>query len=31
LMKHKDKMDMIVDELMKFYTLYGKDIKKIME
>uniref|UniRef100_A0A6C0HBE5 AAA+ ATPase domain-containing protein n=1 Tax=viral metagenome TaxID=1070528 RepID=A0A6C0HBE5_9ZZZZ len=31
LMKHKDKMDMIVDELMKSYTLYGKDIKKIME
>jgi cell division protease FtsH len=31
LMKHKDKMDVIVDELMKSYTLYGKDIKKIME
>ena len=31
LMKHKDKMDIIVDELMKSYTLYGKDIKKIME
>jgi len=31
LMKHKDKMNLIVDELMKSYTLYGKDIKKIME
>ena len=31
LMKHKDKMDVIVDELMESYTLYGKDIKKIME
>jgi cell division protease FtsH len=31
LMKNKDKMDVIVDELMKSYTLYGKDIKKIME
>jgi len=31
LMKNKDKMDIIVDELMKTYTLYGKDIKKIME
>jgi ATP-dependent Zn protease len=30
-MKNKDKMDVIVDELMKSYTLYGKDIKKIME
>jgi cell division protease FtsH len=31
LMKNKDKMDVIVDELLKSYTLYGKDIKKIME
>ena len=31
LMKHKDKMDIIIDELMKSYTLYGKDIKRIME
>ena len=31
LMKNKDIMDVIVDELMKSYTLYGKDIKKIME
>jgi len=31
LMKHKDKMDIIIDELMKSYTLYGKDIKNIME
>ena len=30
LMKHKDKMDIIIDELMKSYTLYGKDIKKII-
>ena len=31
LMKHKDKMDIIIDELMNSYTLYGKDIKNIME
>ena len=31
LMKHKEKMDIIIDELMKSYTLYGKDITKIME
>jgi cell division protease FtsH len=31
LMKNKDIMDVIIDELMKSYTLYGKDIKKIME
>ena len=31
LMKHKDTMDVIIDELMKSYTLYGKDIKNIMD
>jgi cell division protease FtsH len=31
LLEHKDKMNLIIDELMKTYTLYGKDIKQLIE
>jgi cell division protease FtsH len=31
LLEHKDKMNLIIDELMKTYTLYGKDIKKLID
>jgi cell division protease FtsH len=31
LMENKDKMNIIIDEMMKNYTLYGKDVKKILE
>lgn len=31
LLEHKDKMNIIIDEMMKKYTLYGKDVMKLME
>ena len=31
LLENKEKMNILVDELMKNYTLYGKDVKKILE
>jgi len=31
LLENKDKMNIIIDELMKNYTLYGKDISKILD
>jgi cell division protease FtsH len=31
LLEHKDKMNLIIDEMMKKYTLYGKDVMKLME
>jgi len=31
LLENKEKMNVLVDELMKNYTLYGKDVKKILE
>jgi len=31
LIENKDKMNIIIDELMKNYTLYGKDVSKILE
>ena len=30
LLENKDKMNIIIDELMKNYTLYGKDVSKII-
>jgi cell division protease FtsH len=30
LLENKDKMNIIIDEMMKNYTLYGKDMKKIL-
>ena len=31
LLENKEKMNILVEELMKNYTLYGKDVKKILE
>lgn len=31
LIENKDKMNIIIDEMMKNYTLYGKDVKRILE
>ena len=31
LLEHKDKMNLIIDEMMKKYTLYGKDVMKLLE
>jgi cell division protease FtsH len=31
LLENKDKMNIIIDELMKNYTLYGKDVSKIID
>jgi cell division protease FtsH len=31
LLENKEKMNILVDELMKNYTLYGKDVRKILE
>jgi cell division protease FtsH len=31
LLENKDKMNIIIEEMMKNYTLYGKDVKRILE
>lgn len=31
LIENKDKMNIIIEEMMKNYTLYGKDVKRILE
>ena len=31
LIENKDKMNIIIDEMMKNYTLYGNDVRKILE